>query len=63
MQTSTLFEENGRLSFFYEIEVYVVTNQSTWLDKHQTIDILFRVEFLRIFRDFSSFLKFISTSC
>ena len=36
--------------FFYKIEVYVVTNWSTRLKKHQTIEILLMV-------DFYSFLK------
>ena len=45
----------------YKLEVYVFINWSSRLEKHQTIEILLRVEFLLIFKilhfcDFSRFL-------
>ena len=45
--------------FFYKIDVYVVTNWSVRLEKHQLIEILLMVDFLRIFKilKFSNFLK------
>ena len=42
---------------FYKIDVYVVTKWSVRLEKHQTIEILLMVEFLRIFKD-DTFPKF-----
>ena len=44
-QNTTFFRKRGFGSSFYEIEVYVVTNWSIPLKKHQTIEILLRVDF------------------
>ena len=50
MQKSIFFKEKMVLRVvFYKIEVYVVTNWSGLLEKHQTIEILLMVDFLRIF--------------
>ena len=65
-----LFKEKMVLRVvFYKIDVYVITNWSVSLDKHQTIGILLMVDFLRIFdlkmlhlSIFSRFLKFTSSS-
>ena len=43
--TSFFKEKQGLVLSFYEIEVYVVTKCSTWLEKYQTIEILLRVDF------------------
>ena len=53
--------KNGFESSFYKIDVYVVTNWSVRFEKHQTIEILLMVDFLRIlkmlhfFQNFSGF--------
>ena len=50
MQKSTfLKKKNGFESSFYKIEVYVVTNWSVRLEKHQTIEILLMVDFYAFF--------------
>ena len=46
MQKSSFCKKNG----FYNIDVYVVTNWSVRLEKHQTIEILLMVDFLLIFK-------------
>ena len=50
MLKSTFLKKNGFESSFYKNDVYVVTNWSVRLDKHQTIEILLTVDFLRIFK-------------
>ena len=50
MQKSTFFRKKGFESSFYKIHFYVVTNWSVQLEKHQTIEILLTVDFLRIFK-------------
>ena len=53
------FRKNGFESSFYKIDVWVVTNWSVRLEKHQTIEILPMVDFLRIFKllHFSKFFE------
>ena len=43
---------------FFLIDVYVVTNWSVLLEKHQTTEILLMVEFLRIFKNVTFFKIF-----
>ena len=52
-------KKNGFESSFYKIDVLVVTNWSVRLEKHQTIEILLMVDFLRIFKmlHFSKFFE------
>ena len=51
MRKSTFFlKKNGFESSFYKIDVKVATNWSVRLEKHQTIEILLMVDFLRIFK-------------
>ena len=59
MQKSTFFKKNGFESSFYKIDVKVVTKLSVRLEKHQTIEILLMVDFLRIFKmfHFSNFFE------
>ena len=60
MRKSTFFKEkNGFESRFYKIDVSVDTNWSVRLEKHQTIEILLMVDFLRIFKmlHFSNFFE------
>ena len=49
MQKSTFLRESGFESSIYKIDVKMVTNWSVRLEKHQTIEILLMVDFLRIF--------------
>ena len=53
MQNSSFCKKNG----FYNIDVYVVTNWSVRLEKHQTIEILLMVDFLLIFKLLHFFKK------
>ena len=52
MQNSTFLRNNGFERSFYKIDVLVITNWSVRLEKHQTIEILPLVDFLRIFNFF-----------
>ena len=47
MQKATFLKEKivFESSFFYKIDIYVVTNWSVRLEKHQTIEILLMVDF------------------
>ena len=47
-----------RVSFFYKIDVKMVTNWSLRLEKHITIEILLMVDFLRIFKNVTFFKIF-----
>ena len=49
MQKSTCFKRNGFDSSFYKTDIYVVTNWSVRLEKHQTIEMLLMVDFLSFF--------------
>ena len=64
MQKSTFLRKNGLESSFYKIDVLVVTNWPVRLEKHQTIEFLLMMDFLRIFRmlHFSKKFKFTSIS-
>ena len=42
--------KDGFESSFYKIDVKMVTNWSVRIEKHQTIEILLMVDFLRIFK-------------
>ena len=57
MQISAVLRKNGFEISFYKIDVYVVTNWSVGLEKHQTIETLLMVNFLRIFKNVA-FFKF-----
>ena len=60
MQKIDFLRKNGfESSFFYKIDVLVVTNWSVRLEKHQTIEILLMVDFLRNFKmlHFSNFFE------
>ena len=59
MQKSYFLGKNGFESSFYKIDVYMVTNWSVRLEKHQTIEILLMVEFLSISKmlHFSNFFR------
>ena len=50
MQKSPFHRKNGFENSFYKNDVLVVTNWSVRLEKHQTIEILRMVDFLRIFK-------------
>ena len=42
-----IFEENNRFEFsFYQIQVQVIANLPSRLEKHQTLDILLMTDFL-----------------
>ena len=43
-------EKNGFESSYYKIDVWVITNWSVRLEKHQTIEILLMVDLVRIFK-------------
>ena len=46
MQKNQLFEENMRFECsFYRIQVQVIANLPSRLEKHQTLDILFMTDF------------------
>ena len=51
------FKKKGFRCSFYKMEVYVFTNWSIRLEKHQTIEILLRADLLRIFEN-TTFLRF-----
>ena len=55
MQNSTFFltclRKNSFESSFYKIDVLMVSNWSVRLEKHQTIELLLKVDFLRIFKN------------
>ena len=57
MKKSTC-EETGFECSLYKIEVLAVTNWFTRLEKHQTIENLLRVDFLRIFKKIMHFSRF-----
>ena len=63
MQKSTFLGKNCFESNFYKIDVYLVTNWSVRLEKHQTIEILLMVDFLRIFKilHFSKYFEIFET--
>ena len=71
LEKSIFLRKNCFESNFYKVGVYVVTNWPIRLEKkHQTIESLLMVDvyvflkiFTRLFRDFSRFLKFISSPC
>ena len=60
MQKSIFVRKNGFKSSFYKIDVWMVTNWSVRLEKHQTIEFLLMVDFLRIFKmlHFSKIFEF-----
>ena len=59
MQKIDFLRNNGFESSFNKIDVLVVTNWSVRLEKHQTIENLLMVDFLRIFKmlHFSKFFE------
>ena len=50
MQKSTSLKKKCFGEKFYKIDVQVVTNWPVRLEKHQTIEIVLMVEFLRVFK-------------
>ena len=47
---SKIFEENKRFEYsFYQIQVQVIANQPSRLEKHQTLDILLMTDFFMNF--------------
>ena len=61
MQKSTFCKKKMvlRVVFFYKIDVQVITNWSVRQEKHQTIETILMVDFLRIFKilHFSNFFE------
>ena len=43
---------------FYQIKVHVFTNWSRWLKKHQTFEIWYTADFLRIFKKMEKKITF-----
>ena len=67
MQKSYFLRKKGFESSFYKIDVWMVTNWSVQLEKHQTMEILLMEDFYAflkccIFQNFLRFLKFTSIS-